>query len=133
MSTSRATYPANNRQIPEHLRVDGTSTIYCYGCSQNKPRPAFSESQLKKTASRSSAKPHHVLCKSCTPVQNTSLKCVRCNKVRPMDCYSKTQRKLQERATCIECRKFIDDDDSEDDFDIEDDPDYYHGDIRDVL
>ncbi|KAF9307464.1 hypothetical protein BGZ74_000023 [Mortierella antarctica] len=133
MSTSRAVYPANNRQIPEHLRVNGTTTIYCYGCNQSKPRPAFSESQLKKAATRSSAKPHHVLCKSCTPVQNTSLKCVRCNKVRPMECYSKTQRKLQERATCMDCRKFIDDDDSEDDLDIEDDPEYYHGDIRDVL
>lgn len=33
----------------------------------------------------------------------------------------------------MDCRKFIDDDDSEDDLDIEDDPEYYHGDIRDVL
>ncbi|KAG0088309.1 hypothetical protein BGZ93_010486 [Podila epicladia] len=124
MSNSRAAYPANNRQIPEHLRFHGTTTIYCYGCNQSKPCPAFSESQLKKAATRNSDKRHHVLCKSCTPVQNTSLKCVRCNK---------TQRKLQERATCIDCRKFIDDDDSEDDLDIEDDPEYYHGDIRDVL
>ncbi|KAF8951626.1 hypothetical protein BGZ52_010613, partial [Haplosporangium bisporale] len=68
-----------------------------------------------------------------TPTQNTSLKCVRCNKAKPTEAYSKTQRKLQERATCIECRKYIDNDDSEDDFDIEEDPDYYHGNIQDVL
>ncbi|KAF9373621.1 hypothetical protein CPB97_000421 [Podila verticillata] len=133
MSSTRATYPANNRQIPEHMRVDGTSAVYCYGCNQNKPRVAFSESQLKKASTRNPAKPHHILCKSCTPTQNTSLKCVRCNKAKPTEAYSKTQRKLQERATCMECRKYIDDDDSEDDFDIEEDPDYYHGNIQDVL
>ncbi len=44
-----------------------------------------------------------------------------------------TQRKHQEKATCMDCRQFIEDDDSEDDFDLEDDPDWYDGDIRDVL
>lgn len=33
----------------------------------------------------------------------------------------------------MDCRQFIEDDDSEDDFDLEDDPDWYDGDIRDVL
>lgn len=65
MSSTRATYPANNRQIPEHMRVDGTSAVYCYGCNQSKPRVAFSESQLKKASTRNPAKPHHILCKSC--------------------------------------------------------------------
>ncbi|KAF9427346.1 hypothetical protein BGZ94_005065 [Podila epigama] len=132
-STERAPFPANNRQLPQHLRVNGTATVFCYGCNQNKPRPAFSESQLKKASTRNPNKPHHILCKTCTPVQNTSLKCVRCNRVRPMDCYSKTQKRLQERATCMDCRKYIDDDDSEEDFVYENDPDYYDGDIRDVL
>ncbi|KAG0346823.1 hypothetical protein BG004_000744 [Podila humilis] len=133
MSSTRATYPANNRQLPQHLRVNGTASVHCYGCNQDKPRPAFSDSQLKKATSWNGGKKHHILCKTCTPAQNTALKCVQCSKVRPRDCYSKTQRKLQERATCMDCRKYIDDDDSEDDFDVEHDPDYYHGDIRDVL
>lgn len=144
MSSTRAAYPANNRQIPENLRVNGSSTVYCYGCNQNKPRVAFSESQLKKASTRNPAKPHHILCKSCkcckmrichvmsclvlfvahyvanatfvcvpgqkkahgvtqfhlfllkigTPTQNTSLKCVRCNKIKPMEAYSKVGQYL---------------------------------------
>ncbi|KAG0319311.1 hypothetical protein BGZ99_005154 [Dissophora globulifera] len=132
----RAPNPAHNRQIPQHLRVNGAgggSGIFCYGCNQTKPRLAFSETQLKKAANRNPDKKHQIMCKSCIPSQPTTLKCVRCSKTLPMDSFSKTQRKRQEKATCMECRRYIEDDDSEEDFDIEDDPDYYHGDITDIL
>jgi hypothetical protein len=36
-------------------------------------------------------------------------------------------------ATCMDCRKYIEDDDSEEDYEIENDPEYYDGDIQDVL
>jgi len=36
-------------------------------------------------------------------------------------------------ATCMECRRFIEDNDSEEDYEIEDDPDFYNGDIQDIL
>ncbi|CAO3567355.1 unnamed protein product [Mortierella alpina] len=129
----RAHFPANNRQIPHELRVNGTSTIFCYGCNLNKPRLAFSETQLKKAASRNPKKKHQPICKNCTPTQPTTLTCMVCSKKLPMERFSKTQRKNQEKATCMDCRQFIEDDDSEDDFDLEDDPDYYDGDITDVL
>lgn len=33
----------------------------------------------------------------------------------------------------MDCRKYIEDDDSEEDYEIENDPEYYDGDIQDVL
>ncbi|KAF9347635.1 hypothetical protein BGX26_000894 [Mortierella sp. AD094] len=129
----RAPFPANNRQIPNSIRNNGTNSVYCYGCNQSKSRLAFSETQLKKASTRNPDKKHHIMCKQCTPVQPTTLKCLRCAKTLPMDSFSKTQRKNQDRATCKDCRQYIDDDDSEVDFEIEDDPDYYEGDIRDIL
>ncbi|KAG0299407.1 hypothetical protein BGZ98_010083 [Dissophora globulifera] len=113
----RAPNPAHNRQIPQHLRVSGSgggSGIFCYGCNQTKPRLAFSETQLKKAANKNPDKKHQIM----HPIPTN---------------YAKTQRKRQEKATCMECRRYIEDDDSEEDFDIEDDPDYYHGDITDIL
>ncbi|KAF9109913.1 hypothetical protein BGX27_006991 [Mortierella sp. AM989] len=134
MSTSgRAPFPANNRQIPNSIRAGGTNAIFCYGCNQEKSRLAFSETQLKKAANRNPEKKHHIMCKSCTPVQQTTLRCLRCVKSLPLDSFSKTQRKNQDRATCKDCRQCIDDDDSEDDFDMDDDPEFHVGDIRDVL
>ncbi|KAI1309124.1 hypothetical protein EDD11_004135 [Mortierella claussenii] len=131
--SGRAPFPANNRQIPQELRVSGSDRVYCYGCEQNKPRLAFSETQLRKASNRNPDKKHHIMCKNCTPVQPTTLKCIVCAKTLAMDRFSKTQRKRQEKATCIDCRKVIEDDDSEDDYDLEDDPDYFDGDIRDIL
>ncbi|KAF9923793.1 hypothetical protein FBU30_006133 [Linnemannia zychae] len=130
-STDRALNPAHNRRIPSNIRANETNGIYCYGCQQTKPRNAFSETQIKKAASNNPRKPHQPMCKSCTPSQPTSLKCVRCAKTLSMDKFSKTQRKNQEMATCMNCRKYIDDDDSEEDYEIEDE--YDEGDIRDVL
>ncbi|KAF9099571.1 hypothetical protein BGX23_001213 [Mortierella sp. AD031] len=132
-TTGRAPFPANNRQIPDHVKANGGNGIYCYGCQQTKPRLAFSETQIKKAASSNPNKKHQPMCKRCTPTQPTSLKCLRCAKVLPMESYSKTQRKNQEMATCMDCRKFIDNDDSEEDYEIENDPEYYDGDIQDVL
>ncbi|KAG0043122.1 hypothetical protein BGZ83_011810 [Gryganskiella cystojenkinii] len=130
-NNGRAPVPANNRQIPNKLRVEGTSTIYCYGCSKDKPRRSFSETQIKKAAS--SGKKHSIMCKTCIPAQPTTLKCMRCAKTLPMGKFSKTQKRNQEKATCMDCRQYIEDDDSEEDFDIEDDPDFFDGNITDVL
>ncbi|KAG9070101.1 hypothetical protein KI688_009432 [Linnemannia hyalina] len=129
----RAPNPAHNRQVPNNIRVNGTNGIYCYGCQQTKPRLAFSETQIKKAASSTPKKTHQPICKNCTPTQPTSLKCLRCAMTLPMDSFSKTQRKNQEMATCMDCRKNIEDDDSEDDYEIENDPEYYDDDIQDVL
>ncbi|KAG0362357.1 hypothetical protein BC939DRAFT_457719 [Gamsiella multidivaricata] len=128
-NSGRAPNPAKNRQIPNDLRANGTNGVLCFGCGQTKTRLAFSETQLKKAAN----KKHQIMCKSCIPAQPTTLRCIRCSKSLPMDSFSKTQRKRQEKATCIECRTSIDEDDSQDDFDIEEDPDWYEGDIRDIL
>ncbi|KAF8951136.1 hypothetical protein BGZ46_004144 [Entomortierella lignicola] len=132
-NSGRAPFPANNRQIPNSVRVDGTNTVFCYGCGQNRPRLAFSETQLKKASKINPDKKHHIMCKKCTPVQPTTLRCLRCAKTLPMEDFSKTQRKNQERATCKECRESIDNDDSEEDFDFMDDPDSYDGDISEIL
>ncbi|KAG0320270.1 hypothetical protein BGZ97_000348 [Linnemannia gamsii] len=129
----RAPNPAHNRQIPHIAQANGINGIYCYGCQQTKPRLAFSETQIKKAASSTPKKTHQPLCKNCTPTQATSLKCLRCAKTLPMESFSKTQRKNQEMATCMDCRKYIEDDDSEEDYEIENDPEYYDGDIQDVL
>ncbi|GJJ73396.1 hypothetical protein EMPS_05754 [Entomortierella parvispora] len=130
-SSGRAPFPANNRQVSSSLRIDGSSLIYCYGCEKNKPSRAFSETQIKKASSR--AKNHQIMCKSCIPAQPTTLKCMRCAKTLPMEKFSKTQKRNQEKATCMDCRQYIDEDDSDVDFDLEDDPDFYEGDITDVL
>ncbi|KAF9127279.1 hypothetical protein BGW39_005973 [Mortierella sp. 14UC] len=132
-SMGKAPNPAHNRQIPSNIRANGVNGIYCYGCQQTKPRLAFSETQIKKAAASTPRKTHQPMCKSCTPTQPTSLKCLRCAKTLPMESFSKTQRKNQEMATCMDCRKFIEDDDSEEDYEIENDPEYYDGDIQDVL
>ncbi|KAF9194061.1 hypothetical protein BGZ50_006726 [Haplosporangium sp. Z 11] len=73
------------------------------------------------------------MCKSCIPTQPTTLKCIRCSKVQPMEGFSKTQRKLQEKATCRACREYIEENDSDKDYEIADDPEWFVGDIRDVL
>ncbi|KAF9909214.1 hypothetical protein EC991_008975 [Linnemannia zychae] len=132
-SMGRASNPPHNRQIPGNIRANSGNGIYCYGCQQTKPRLAFSETQIKKAAASTTKKAHQPICKNCTPAQPTSLKCIICSRTLSMDSFSKTQRKNQEKATCIECRKVIDDDDSEDDFEIENDTDYEDDDIRDVL
>ncbi|KAG0278588.1 hypothetical protein BGZ95_003628 [Linnemannia exigua] len=132
-SMGRVPNPAHNRQIPSNIRANGVNGIYCYGCQQTKPRLAFSETQIKKASSSSPRKIHQPMCKNCTPTQPTSLKCLRCAKTLPMESFSKTQRKNQEMATCMDCRKFIEDDDSEEDYEIENDSEYYDGDIQDVL
>ncbi|KAG0379247.1 hypothetical protein BGX24_001133 [Mortierella sp. AD032] len=135
-SMGRVPNSAHNRQIPSNIRangVNGANGIYCYGCQQTKPRLAFSETQIKKASNSTPRKTHQPMCKNCTPTQPTSLKCLRCAKTLPMDSFSKTQRKNQEMATCMDCRKFIEDDDSEEDYEIENDSEYYDGDIQDVL
>ncbi|KAF9431731.1 hypothetical protein BGZ76_011774 [Entomortierella beljakovae] len=68
-----------------------------------------------------------------TPSQPDSLKCLRCSKTLSMDNFSKTQRKNQEKATCKKCRQLIEEDDSEEDFEMDEDSDLDIGDIRDVL
>ncbi|KAF9994497.1 hypothetical protein BGZ79_000743 [Entomortierella chlamydospora] len=129
----RAPFPANNRQIPNSIRANGTNTVFCYGCSQTKSRLAFSETQLKKASTRNPDKKHHIMCKQCTPAQPTSLRCVRCAKTQSMDNFSKTQRKNGNNATCRDCREYLDNDDSEEDLDIASDPEYYEGDMKDIL
>ncbi|KAG0263554.1 hypothetical protein BG011_008618 [Mortierella polycephala] len=129
-TAGRAPFPAHNRQYPIE---NGGNKLYCYGCNQTKTRLAFSETQLKKTTIRNQNKKHQPMCKSCTPTQSTTLKCIRCSKVQSMESFSKTQRKLQEKATCMACRKYIEDNDSAEDYEIADDPDWFVGDIRDVL
>ncbi|KAF9918499.1 hypothetical protein BX616_008344 [Lobosporangium transversale] len=129
-TAGRAPNPAHNRQSPS---LKGSDRVYCYGCEQEKPRLAFTETQLKKAGNLNPAKKHHIMCKTCTPEQPSKLKCNVCSKSLSLEKFSKTQRKRQEKATCKDCREMIDDDDSEADYDMEDDPDYFEGDIKDIL
>ncbi|KAF9963325.1 hypothetical protein BGZ65_004363 [Modicella reniformis] len=127
-TAGRAPNPANNRQF-----LTNGNSLYCYGCEKNKPRLAFTETQLKKYGSNNPKKEHQIMCKECTPTQATTLKCNSCSKTLPLEDFSKTQRKRQERATCMECRRYHEDDDSGEELELDDDPDWHDDDIDELL
>ncbi|KAF9155199.1 hypothetical protein BG015_010689 [Linnemannia schmuckeri] len=99
-----------------HLKKyhDSVQNVFCYGCDQTKTRIAFSISQLNKTAATKGAlkQPgktgkgvHQPLCKSCTPVEVTTLKCSNCSRTPLLDMFSKSQRRRQ-RDGCLICEDY---------------------------
>ncbi|KAF9366355.1 hypothetical protein BGX34_004000 [Mortierella sp. NVP85] len=124
-NASRAPNPANNRQVPKDQRGGPHSnTIFCYGCDKHKQRQEFSETQLKKASNRNPKKTHQIMCKTCIPPQTTSIKCHSCSKTLPSSEFSKTQRKRQDKAVCLECRRVLALNDSDEDLSLEEDSDY---------
>ncbi|KAG0060141.1 hypothetical protein BGZ90_004146 [Linnemannia elongata] len=104
-----------------HLKNNHNSVqkIFCYSCNQTKTQMAFSISQLNKMATTKRATrfggsgkraAHQPLCKSCTPVEVTALKCSNCSRTRLLEMFSKSQRRRQKDGNliCMECRKLLD-------------------------
>ncbi|CAG8510845.1 4941_t:CDS:2 [Acaulospora morrowiae] len=87
-------------------------TLFCYGCGKDKPFYTFSKTQQTKALSNiynpyapkgRTTKRHHTLCKQCSPNQTSNLTCMICTKTKPLEKFSKAQRRNAEKARCLEC------------------------------
>ncbi|OKL61271.1 hypothetical protein UA08_03197 [Talaromyces atroroseus] len=93
---------AKKARLPERIK--------CSGCRVPLPQSAFSESQLTRLRSKIAMQGqiaisrHLIRCKSCTGAGvPTDITCARCRIAKPLDAYTKAQRRDTDRATCKNC------------------------------
>ncbi|ORX57471.1 hypothetical protein DM01DRAFT_1406036 [Hesseltinella vesiculosa] len=110
---SYTTYGAHG---PKNLTAR-IESLKCTFCNEEKTLDHYSKTQVTKALPNPYAPPNWnnkkkvISCKACTIGQTTKMKCMTCDKQKPLSSFAKTQRKHADRARCLSCMKKREDED----------------------